>query len=557
MKGQLFNYESQNQHGVVGGIIWQVAGTNWIAYDAFSGHWLYNLTKVPSGMEVYTRKGEIVRYVLNYNRNTRSGWLALWNNTCQNVGLELDMSGTGTNAYQWRPIGKTVDMSTAYSWNVTITADLSGLSAPAIVQVIPGDIILGRSSAIAAGVGDKYTPDPYTIWAISDKPATRGQLLWIKNYSAPTGNLTRRFATANPIDTVNRMFFMADVENMNWLGYSLDTGDLKWGPVTGAERSYSYYGSGEGGGQRGVAAYGNVYVQGFGGELICYSGKNGTVLWKYNATYSGDETPWGYYPIFVGVVADGKVYAFNNEHSPNYPLYKGEKVRCINATTGEEIWSLLGWSGQQGGVGGSTMVEAEGFLAYYNYYDNQIYCIGKGPSTTTVTASPKVSVNGDYVLVEGTVIDTAAGTEQDEQAKRFPNGVPAVADANMGEWMEYVYMQKPCPTTATGVDITLDTLDPNGNFVHIGTATSDISGTYGHAFVPEVPGKYTIIATFAGSDSYYGSYAETYIYVEDAPPPTAPPEKVVFPPFEIYIIVATVVLLIAIAIVGLLLLRKK
>ena len=73
----------------------------------------------------------------------------------------------------------------------------------------------------------------------------------------------------------------------------------------------------------------------------------------------------------------------------------------------------------------------------------QIYCFGKGPSATTVTASPKVSVNGDSVLVEGTVIDTAAGTKQNEQAARFPNGVPAVSDASMSAWMEYVYMQKP------------------------------------------------------------------------------------------------------------------
>jgi len=72
-------------------------------------------------------------------------------------------------------------MSRAYSWNVTLP-NLSGNSAPAIVQILPGDIILGRSSAIAAGVGDKFTPEPFTIWAISDKPSTRGQLLWKQSY---------------------------------------------------------------------------------------------------------------------------------------------------------------------------------------------------------------------------------------------------------------------------------------------------------------------------------------------------------------------------------------
>ena len=46
-----------------------------------------------------------------------------------------------------------------------------------------------------------------------------------------------------------------------------------------------------------------------------------------------------------------QVYAFNNEHSPNYPLYKGEKIYCINATTGEEIYRMLSWAGQTGGAG--------------------------------------------------------------------------------------------------------------------------------------------------------------------------------------------------------------
>jgi outer membrane protein assembly factor BamB len=524
--GQLFNYESQNQHGVVGGILWVTTGTTWSAYDAYTGKYLYNLTNVPTGTEVYTAKGEIVRYVLNYNATARKGWLALWNNTRQNMGLELvdTYGGLGTNAYQWRPNGKVVDMSKAYSWNVTFTADLSGLSAPAIVQVIPGDVILGRSSAIAAGVGDKYTPDPYTIWAISDKPATRGQLLWIKNYSAPAGNITRRLHSL-PVDTVNRVFVMLEVETMSWLGYSLDTGDLSWGPVTGATNAYSYYGGGEGGGVRCVLAYGNIYVQGYGGELICYSAKNGTVLWKYNNTNSGDETPWGVYPIFIGAIADGKVYAFNNEHSPNYPLYKGERVRCINATTGEEIWTLLGWAGQSGGVGTATMIEAEGFLTYYSYYDNQIYCIGKGPSATTVDAPMTAITAGDSVVIRGTVTDQCTGAKEIAQTLGLQNGVAAVSDASMGQWMEYLYMQKPFPADVKGVEVTLDAVDPNGNFIHIGTTTSDTSSLFSYAWAtPNVPGKYTIIATFAGSESYWSSYTETAMYVQEAPSPTAAPE---------------------------------
>jgi hypothetical protein len=572
--GQLFNYESQNQHGVVGGMLWTVttvglgatANITWSAYDAWTGKWLYNETGVPpsytvspitqSVQDITTDTGAIVRYVLNYNRTARNGWLGLWNNTLHNVGLELvdPEGGAGTNAYQWRPNGKSVDMSKAYSWNVTISADLSGLAFPSIIRAIPGDMILGASTTFNARMG---TPDPYTIWAISDKPATRGQLMWVKNYSAPSGGVSRTFSGSSPVDTVNRVFFMQDTETMSWSGYSLDTGALLWGPVRGATRAYSYYGSGLGGGQQGFAAYGNLYTQGFGGELCCFSGKTGTLLWKFNNTNSGIETIWGYYPIFIAAICDGKVYAFDNEHSPNYPLYKGEKIYCLNATTGELIYSMLSWAGQSGGSGDSTSILADGYLSYYNYYDNQIYCVGKGPSATAVTASPKVSVFGDSVLIEGAVTDISAGTEKSQQAARFPNGVPAVSDASMSAWMEYVYMQQPYPPSATGVTVTLDVIDSNGNYRGIGTATTDTSGTFSYMWKPDIPGKYTLIATFQGSESYYASYAQTAFGVTEAPTASPTPTPLVLPPYETYTIGAAVAVIIAIAIAVVLILRKK
>jgi hypothetical protein len=123
--------------------------------------------------------------------------------------------------------------------------------------------------------------------------------------------------------------------------------------------------------------------------------------------------------------------------------------------------------------------------------------------------------------------------------------------------MEYLYEQQALPSDAKGVEVTLDAIDPNNNFVHIGTVTSDLSGTFGYAFTPEVPGKYTIIATFAGSKSYNSAYAETYINVEDAPPAPEPEPQVTLPPTETYIGAATIAIIAAIAIVGFLLYRKK
>jgi hypothetical protein len=260
----------------------------------------------------------------------------------------------------------------------------------------------------------------------------------------------------------------------------------------------------------------------------------------------------------MGSIADGKIYLVTSEHSPNAPIYKDALVRCVNATTGEEIWTIMGFCGSFESPRGDAVV-ADGFLVYLNHYDMQIYCIGKGPSATTVQAPMTAITAGNSVVIQGTVIDIAAGTKQNEPAARFPNGVPAVSDASMSAWMEYVYMQKPRPANATGVEVTIDAIDPNGNFIHIGTATSDTSGTFGYAWTtPDVPGKYTIIATFAGSESYWPSYAETYTAISEAPPaPAAPEPAAPLPPYEMYTIGTGVAIIIAVAIVGLMILRKR
>ncbi len=185
-------------------------------------------------------------------------------------------------------------------------------------------------------------------------------------------------------------------------------------------------------------------------------------------------------------------------------------------STGARIWSIFGWA-SVGGFADWGFPLADGYLAYLNAYDMQVYSIGKGPSATTVVASPKVSTQGSSLLLEGTVIDTAAGTKQDEQAARFPSGVPAVSDASMSGWMEYVYMQKPKPSSVVGVSVHLTAIDPNGNFQDIGITASNSLGNYAIAWTPPVPGLYTVTATFEGSNSYYRSEAGTSFVVSTAP----------------------------------------
>ena len=133
---------------------------------------------------------------------------------------------------------------------------------------------------------------------------------------------------------------------------------------------------------------------------------------------------------------------------------------------------------------------------WFNGYDDQIYVVGRGPSHLTVTAPNNAVDSGTPVVIRGTVMDISAGTTQTQQAADFPNGVPVSSDASMKDWMGYVYQQKPIPTNFTGVPVTIDVVDSNGNYRNIGTATTDATGMYSFTWTPDISGNYTVIATF-------------------------------------------------------------
>ena len=118
-------------------------------------------------------------------------------------------------------------------------------------------------------------------------------------------------------------------------------------------------------------------------------------------------------------------------------------------------------------------------------------------------------------------------------------------------------MQKPFPSNVTGVEVVLSVLDSNNNYYEIGRATSDTSGTFGLWWEPEIPGKYVITATFAGSESYGSSYAQTYLGVVEAPPASPTPPPVSLPPTETYVVGTGIAIIIAIGIVGFLILRRQ
>ena len=567
--GQIYNYQSPNQHGGFG-YLWRTSGvtlppgnTNapgtqtWEMVDAYTGNSVTIIANVSSsGTAVYAKDGSILRYRIN------DGRLTVWNSSATPTLLR---GLFGTDYWQWRPAATGAsrqsvrttnisnmfvhDGSQGFSLNVSVP-DLDG----SIRAVREGEFVIGGTS----GQNDDDAVVAGTLWALSLVEGREGTLLWDITFTPPRAFATAaqaprgRYPVSGPtVVPEYGVFLFEEASTLQRWAYDLETGLLLWGP-TDPEPELNYYGMTD------YVYEGKLLTCGYGGVLIAYNITTGEELWRYEASGVGFESPYGNYPIGIGLIADGKIYLGSGEHSPTQPIWRGPNMRCIDAETGEELWKIM-FNGvaMPSGNAGNNYAIADGYLVGLNSYDNQIYCFGKGPSMTSVTADPAIITESDSVLIRGMVTDESPGTKQLEQASRFPNGVPAVADEYQEDWMEYVYMQAECPEFVEGVEVKLEALDPNNNFYDIGTVTSDASGLYGFMWEPPVPGKYTIMATFEGSDSYYRSFAETDFGVDEAPEPIATPVPTPAPMTDTYVVGTGIAIIAAIAVVALMLLRKK
>jgi hypothetical protein len=196
---------------------------------------------------------------------------------------------------------------------------------------------------------------------------------------------------------------------------------------------------------------------------------------------------------------------------------------------------------------------SDGILTAVNAYDNQIYTIGKGPSKTTVEAPMSAVGVGSTITIRGTVTDQTPVSKD----------TPAIADEYMSAWMGYLHQQKAKPTDAIGVPVKITVVDQNGQATVIGTATSDIGGSFGISWTPPAQGTYQIIAEFEGTKSYGDSYATTYVSVasSSAAVPTASPSTAVENPAststETLLIAAAAAVIVIAVIVAALVLRKR
>jgi outer membrane protein assembly factor BamB len=399
-----------------------------------------------------------------------------------------------------------------------------------------------------------------------------GELLW---WHEPVSNTLIIEGQNAVIDGVG---MAASTDTMRVYGYDLATGNLKW---TSEPNDYPW------GGFRAYstgAAYGKGYFLSYDGTVRAYYATNGSTAWIFrNPTDTWGETPYGQWAFYQApAIADGKVYAVTNEHSPTQPLKRGERLYCIDDKTGTKIWSIMGCN--------SYIAIADGVLVASDTYAPMLYGFDKGETVTTVQAAPKVVAKGTSVIIEGTVMDLSPAQ---------PN-TPAVSENSMTGWMEYLHMGQPKPTNTAGVPVLLFVKDPSGVTTNIGTATSDATGFFSYMWKPTAEGKYTITATFAGSKGYYSSTDETAVGVDPAavapsvsasptapptptptqvaptpapatptsapstsaevtptPVPTQAPPPTQAPSMDIYVIAATVVIIVVIAVVALVLRRRS
>jgi hypothetical protein len=487
-----------------------ISGNRLITYNPWNGAVNLNISISPLTSGTYYKNGY---------------WL-----TVQNLGSNV------SEANRYRLINWTIQaipgafMVSSTTWNMSIASNITWPWSS-----------LGTTWDMEAGIAvttNPITPAAAGAWygtSIQAASLITGAQLWNKTYEETMYSSSATVADHGKVA-------IATMDGY-WLGLNLNDGSVAW-----KSDKLDYPWDQPGFGAYAVAsAYGMLYRFAYSGVYAHYW-DTGKLAWKYEAPANPYETPYtnpngtSVYSFNAGgLIADGKLYVYNTEHTPTQPITRGWGLHCINVTNGKGIWNITGCT-----VPGAI---ADGYLVASDTYDGYTYSFGKGQSATTISAPQTAITQGQSIMLTGTVMDMSPAQ---------PN-TPCVSKESMSAWMEYLHMQHQIPMNVVGVPVSIDAVDPNGNAIHIATVTSDMSGTFGYLWKPDIPGSFTVTATFLGDDSYGSSWAETHVGVVQAAAATPSPttSSLAAPPYEMYTIGSAVAIIIAIAIVGVLILRKK
>ncbi len=572
--GQTLNYLTPNQYGALA-YLWSTGtpaginsiGTTWNMFDAMTGNYVLSIVNGTAlSPLIEDDGGDLIGYYVNATAGTQiiqgvrvttppgGVMLECWNST-QDI-----IAGTnGPAAWMWRPTQNAqIPFALGIMWAMPIATNISGVAFPSNLALPGGAYSVGAPTfnsgvLVMNSIGSAGGPSFNSGFIIeAGYDANTGQQLWITNKTETP------YTRVDFSQTSNGVFVEINQDTAVCTGYSVTTGAKLWGPMTLPNADpYNSIGS-----YYGQVANGMLYISTFGGDIYALNIQTGVIQWQTSTNSlsgaAGSDTPYGVWPLWQfgnpGAIADGMLFlGEGHEYSP--PLFRGASQLAINLTNGNPVWSIMAFD-----VDGGTAI-SDGVMLAESSYDNQIYAYGMGPSKTTVTA-PNVGVTTSTpITISGTVTDISAGSKQEASAANFPNGLPCVSDASMTPFMEAVYEQQVMPNNITGVPVTLSVIDSNHNLRVIGSTTSDASGMYTMTWTPDIEGNYTVIANFAGSNSYYPSSAEASIFAgptsTTAPIATAQSNVVTTTDLMTYIVVAIIAIIIAIAIATVLMLRKK
>jgi hypothetical protein len=294
-------------------------------------------------------------------------------------------------------------------------------------------------------------------------------------------------------------FLVRDPSDSSYYCYSDLTGELVWSTANVGTYPWSTVTA---------AIYANdnnnVYLPLGDGSVVALSLADGHIVWQSDKFVSSEYTA-NVIPYAFGFIGAGNnLYAYAG-YSVGYeinPIPRFAMLVCIDATSGQIDWTL------NGGI--YPTASAYGYVIGIGEFDGNMYCIGKGQTSTSVSVQDNVISKGATTLITGNVLD---------QSPAQPN-TPAVADDSMSEWMDYLHMQNATlinsPPTPKGVQVTLTAADQNGAAINIGTTMTDGAGKFAVMWTPPSTGVYTIKASFAGSESYWSSNDETNLGVTSA-----------------------------------------
>ncbi|PVX27137.1 MAG: hypothetical protein CW716_03825, partial [Candidatus Bathyarchaeum sp.] len=427
------------------------------------------------------------------------------------VGYYQDTSGSETQLVRWDMtdcVGMTTNGEPGFGWGLTQDreydfangivfsepvfdfATIEGVTDPsllagggwtgpsfAINSITNDEVVFTGGFTFGQGFGG--TTNGWLVVGAMDK--NTGEQLWARNITYAESETMLPF-TRTEMGIEDGLWINANMENFMVEAWDTRTGVKAWsteltGDNGGAPHYFDQFNLRWSPGPDGASFY-----RGHGGDIWCLEHEDGNVRWYTNTTKlvgaPGAESPYDIWPLWVFecdcITNNVAYFPIGAEYNP--PMFPGAQMCAVNVTDGSLVWSEVGFYIR------STSC-AYNVLLSLNAYDNQIYAWGKGPSATTVAASPKVTVHGNSVIIEGTVIDVSVGTNRNDVAANFPNGLPCVSDASMSKWMEYAYMQQAKPEDVEGVEVFLKIRDPNGDYYST-YVTTDENGVFSLMWAP-------------------------------------------------------------------------